>query len=241
MIRTSTYLGLLLVLLTRLGHAQETVHSLEFIENRGQWDARARYAAQVAPGARLFAEATGLTYALTAGLPDHGPHATAPRTSALKGHALRVEFVQPGPEARLTAPDAPAPGARHYLCGADAAHWAGGVRAWPQLRYRELWPGIDMVLKENASGQLEYDLLLAAGADPTRARFRYQGASALTLDAATGRLQAATTAGPLTEYRPQAWQTDPATGQHRPVACAFVLSENTVGFKVGNTTTSCRW
>jgi hypothetical protein len=232
MIRTSTYLLLLLVLLTRLTHAQPTTHALEFIENRGQWDARARYAAQVGPGARLFVEATGLTYALTAGLPDHGPHAATPRASALKGHALRVEFVQPGPEARLTAPEAPAPGARHYLRGADAAHWAGSVRAWPQLRYQALWMGIDMVLKENAEGQLEYDLLLAAGADPARARFRYQGASALSLDA-TGRLQVATTAGPLTEYRPQAWQTDPATGQQRPVACAFVLNGNTVGFKVG--------
>ena len=222
-----------MVLLTRLAQAQPAARSLEFIENRGQWDARAHYAAQVAPGARLFAETTGLTYALTAGLPDHGPHAAPSTTSVLKGHALRIEFVQPGPEARLTASAAPVPGARHYLRGADPAHWAGGVRAWPQLRYQALWPGIDMVLKESAGGQLEYDLLLAAGADPARARFRYQGASALTLDAATGRLQAATTAGPLTEYQPQAWQTDPATGQHRPVACAFVLSGTTVGFKLG--------
>ena len=232
MIRTSTCLGLLLLLLARPGKAQQTAHSLEFIENRGQWDAHARYAAQVAPGARLFVENTGLTYALTAGLPDHSPHADA-SSASLKGHALRVEFVQPGPEARLTAPDAPLPGAHHYLRGSDPAHWAQGVQAWPELRYRELWPGIDMVLKENTSGQLEYDLLLAAGADPARARLRYQGASSLTLDPATGRLQAATTAGPLTEYRPQAWQTDLATGQHRPVACAFVLKGTTVEFKLG--------
>jgi hypothetical protein len=231
MIQTFTYFWLLLLLLlARPGQAQPTAHALEFIENRGQWDAHARYAAQMAPGARLFIETTGLTYALTAGLPDHGPQ---PKVTTLKAHALRVEFVQPGPAVRLTAPDAPAPGQRHYLRGADPAQWAAGVRAWPQLRYQELWPGIDLVLKENVSGQLEYDLLLAAGADPARARFRYQGASSLALDAATGRLQATTTAGPLTEYRPQAWQTDPATGQHRPVACAFVLSGTTVGFKVG--------
>lgn len=105
MIRTSTYL---LLLLTRLTHAQPAARALEFIENRGQWDVRARYAAQVGPGARLFVEATGLTYALTAGLPDHGPPAAAPRASVLKAHALRVEFVQPGPDARLTAPEAPA-------------------------------------------------------------------------------------------------------------------------------------
>ncbi|MGI4870362.1 MAG: hypothetical protein ACRYFX_04185 [Janthinobacterium lividum] len=122
MLRTSTCFWLLLVLLARPGKAQDTAHSLEFIENRGQWDARARYAAQVAPGARLFVEATGLTYALTAGLPNHSPHPEATSATALlRGHALRVEFVQPRPDARLTAPDAPVSSARHYLRGTDPA------------------------------------------------------------------------------------------------------------------------
>ena len=36
--------------------------ALEFIENKGQWDGRARYAAAV-PGGRVFAEADGLRFA----------------------------------------------------------------------------------------------------------------------------------------------------------------------------------
>ena len=42
-----------------------------------------------------------------------------------------------------------------------------------------------------------------------------------------------TSVGPLTEYRPRAWQTDPATGQQQPVACAFVLQGNEVSFRLG--------
>ncbi|WP_204376025.1 hypothetical protein, partial [Hymenobacter coccineus] len=46
---------------------------LEFIENKGQWDARARYAAAL-PGGRLFLENAALTYLFVdpAALRRHG-------------------------------------------------------------------------------------------------------------------------------------------------------------------------
>ena len=235
--RSTTTLLLLLLLLARSAWAQDGGRTLEFIENRGQWDARARFAAQVAPGARLFVEKTGLTYALTAGLPGHGPHdgaaATAPpATGQVRAHGLRVEFVQPNPAATLGAEaETDAPGPRHYLRG-PASTWAAGVRAWHQLRYRQLWPGIDLTLQENMAHQFEYDLLLAAAADPALARLRYQGADDLYLDPATGNLVVKTSVGPLTEFQPRAWQTGPA-GQQQPVACAFVLQDHTVSFRLG--------
>ncbi|MBF9142891.1 DUF7948 domain-containing protein [Hymenobacter properus] len=220
------------------GRGQAARATLEFIENRGQWDARARYAAQVAPGARLFIEPAGLTYALTAGLPGHGPQAGAAPTGLpngqVKAHGLRMEFVAPSPTAKLeAAAETAAPGRRHYLRGADSRRWAPDVRAWRGLRYRQLWPGIDLSLRENSSQQLEYDLLLAPGADPTLARWDYRGADALRLDPATGRLEVQTSAGLLTETRPRAWQTDPATGQPQTVACAFELRGTTVSLRLG--------
>ena len=170
--RSTTTLLLLVLLLARSAWAQDAGHTLEFIENRGQWDARARYAAQVAPGARLFVESTG---------PDLRPHRRAARprrrtrrprgtrpSNQVRAHGLRVEFVRPDPaaalrpEAETDAPGPPLPARRR------PARWAAGVRAWHGLRYRQLWPGIDLVLQENARQQLEYDLLLAAGADPAR-------------------------------------------------------------------------
>ncbi|MDO7848984.1 gliding motility-associated C-terminal domain-containing protein [Hymenobacter sp. M29] len=217
---------------------QQARPTLEFIENRGQWDARARYAAQVAPSARLFVEATGLTYALTTGLPGHGPQAESKPAilpgGQVKAHGLRLEFIAPSPTATLEpAAEAAAPGRRHYLRGADARRWARDVRAWYGLRYRQLWPGIDLVLKENTAQQFEYDLLLAPGADPAQARWNYRGADALRLDPATGRLEVRTTAGLLTELAPRAWQTDPTTGQPQAVACAFELQGTAVSFRLG--------
>ncbi|MDB5271075.1 MAG: hypothetical protein JWP58_4115 [Hymenobacter sp.] len=231
---TATLLLVLAALFALPAGAQEAARTIEFIENRGQWDAHARYAAQMAPGARLFVEKTGLTYALTAGLPGHGPTKAGRANGSLPTHGLRLEFVQPSPTATL-APEAEteAPGRRHYLRGKSAAHWATDVRAWRQLRYRQLWAGIDLLLKESSARQFEYDLLLSAGADPAQAQWRYRGADGLRLDPATGQMRVQTSAGVLTDFRPEAWQTDPATGVRQPVACAFVLRGEVVSFRLG--------
>jgi hypothetical protein len=233
---TATLLLLLAALFSRPAQAQEAARTVEFIENKGQWDARARYAAHVATGARLFVEPTGLTYALTAGLPDHAPShgrkTTAPTTNKLTGHSLHIEFVRPQASAALVAEEE-APGHNHYLRGNKAAGWATEARAFRRLRYRQLWPGTDLVLKENALHQLEYDLLLAPGADAARPRLRYTGADGLRLDPATGNLVVQTSAGLVTEQQPRAWQTDPATGQRQPVACAFQLRGTEVSFTLG--------
>ncbi|MEL5996497.1 hypothetical protein AAFH49_19950, partial [Hymenobacter segetis] len=230
---TATLLLVLAALLSRPARAQEAARTIEFIENRGQWDAHARYAAQVAPGARLFVEKTGLTYALTAGLPGHGPMKADRANGQFPAHGLRLEFVQPSPAATL-APEAEteAPGRHHYLRG-TATDWATDVRAWRQLRYRQLWSGIDLVLKESPAQQFEYDLLLSPGADPAQAQWRYRGAESLRLDPATGQLRVQTSSGVLTDFRPEAWQTDPTTGARQPVACAFVLRGEVVSFKLG--------
>ena len=229
---TSTLLLVLGALFFRSAAGQEAPSALEFIENKGQWDERARYAAQVGSGARLFAEKADLTYALIAGLPGHGAEAPGQPNGQLAAHALRLEFDQPNPASLLEA-TGETPGRRHYLRGALPAHWAADVRAWQQLRYRQLWVGIDLVLKQNAGQQLEYDLLLAPGANPDRARWHYRGADALRLDPATGNLLVKTSVGLLTEHRPQAWQTDPATGRHQPVPCAFELRGTALSFRLG--------
>ncbi len=202
--------------------------TLEFIENKGQWAAPARYAAALS-GGRLFAEADGLRFALFnhADLPGHGPHPAA--DEPLRAHALDLHFEGAGP-ARLTA-ETPTAEQRSYFLGADAAHWARRVRGYRQLRYAGLWPGVDARVYENAQQHLEYNFEVAAGADPAAIGVRPLGAEAVRL-APDGRLQLTTSAGTLEELAPQAWQTD-AQGQRRPVACRYVLAGGVVRFALG--------
>ena len=210
--------------------------SLEFISNQGQWDEHVRYAAAL-PSGRLFVQPTGLTYAFydPAFLDRHHagsgtPAPPAPTNGAIAAHAYSVFFEKASPRARLAATDA-TPGERNYFVGSDARRWASHVRAYRQLRYTDLWPGIDLTLYENQTQRLEYDVLLAPRANPARVALRYDGASALALDAA-GNLVIKTTVSTTTELAPQAWQFD-ASGQRRAVECRYVLAGHTVRFALG--------
>lgn len=210
---------------------------LEFVENRGQWDARARYVAEL-PAGRLFVEPGGLTYAFVdaallnhhqAAAPKTGSAAPAP-TDQIRAHALRVRFAGAAAQVALAATE-PTSEVRNYFYGNDPAKWAAAVPGFRQLRYAGLWPGIDARLYENRDQKLEYDFELAPGADPARIQLRYEGADGLALQP-DGSLQVRTSLGALTELAPQAWQTD-ARGQRRVVACQYVVRGNAVSFRLG--------
>ena len=231
----------LLHLLAGAARAQPTSYpappaaaTLEFIENKGQWDARARYVAPL-PGGRLFAEADGLTFALLAeGGParrGHGAPAAGVAAPAgpVRGHALSLRFEGAAP-ATITA-ETPTAEHRSYFVGADARHWAADVRSFRALRYAGLWPGISARVYESADQHLEYDFELAPGADPAAIALRHDGAAGLALDPA-GNLVVQTSVGPLVERAPRAWQPD-ARGQRQAVACRYVLAGGRVRFALG--------
>ncbi|MBH8570228.1 gliding motility-associated C-terminal domain-containing protein [Microvirga sp. STS02] len=220
------------------GYDEHTTSTLEFIENKGQWDAHARYAAAL-PGGRLFAEADGLTLALLAddARVHHGRHAPGdqpPASQAVRGHALTLHFENAAP-ALLTA-ETPTTEHRSYFLGADSKHWAADVRSYRELRYAGLWPGIGARVYESADQHLEYDFTLAPGANPAAIGLRHDGADGLTLDG-EGNLLVKTSIGNLTERAPQAWQTD-AAGRRQAVACRYVLAGRAVHFALGRYDTS---
>ncbi|HEX8330891.1 MAG TPA: gliding motility-associated C-terminal domain-containing protein [Hymenobacter sp.] len=206
--------------------------TLEFIENKGQWNEHVRYAAPL-PGGRLFAETTGLTFALLAdGGPaqhHHGGKTNAAGEGPIKGHALTLRFDG----AALATITAQTPTAEHrnYFLGNDARRWAHDVRSFRELRYGGLWPGVSARVYENDTQQLEYDFEVEAGANAAAIALRHDGATGLDLDAA-GNLLVRTSVGTLTERAPKAWQTD-AAGRRQPVACRYVLAGPVVRFALG--------
>ncbi|MCC3154435.1 gliding motility-associated C-terminal domain-containing protein [Hymenobacter sp. BT770] len=214
--------------------------SLEFIQNKGQWDRRVRYEAAL-PAGRLFVQADALTYAFVdAALMSnhHGGGGTANKTAAsssgasssFAAHAYTVHFEKASSRVRLTA-ETPTAGERNYFVGSDERRWARHVGAFRRLHYASLWPGIGLTLYENTGQHLEYDVELAPHANPAQVALRYEGATSLTLDAA-GNLLVRTTVGSTTELAPKAWQTT-AAGVCQPVACRYVLAGSTVRFALG--------
>ena len=84
------------------------------------------------------------------------------------GHRPDAEWVG---EERL-------PGVSNYLLGRDHDHWHTGIPNFSVLRCRDLYPGVDLVLR-GGEGNLEYDLELAPGADLERVRLSFEGVDEL--------------------------------------------------------------
>jgi len=61
------------------------------------------------------------------------------------------------------------PGRVHYLIGNDRTKWRSNVPTYAKVRYSDLYPGIDLVYYGN-QGQIEYDFVVAPGADPKNIR-----------------------------------------------------------------------
>ena len=114
------------------------------------------------------------------------------------------------------------PGRHHYLVGSDPARWRRDVPAYARVVRRAVYPGIDLEFHGD-HGRPEFDLVLAAGADPGVIRIGIEGADAVAL-AATGDLVVTAGAHELTLTRPVAYQTGPS--ERIAVDARFVPGDN---------------
>ena len=58
------------------------------------------------------------------------------------------------------------PGKANYFLGNDPKKWRTNVPTYAQVKYRNVYPGVDLVYYGDQSGRLEYDFVVAPGADP---------------------------------------------------------------------------
>jgi len=121
------------------------------------------------------------------------------------------------------------PGVVNYLIGNQPSGWLKNIPTYSRVRYRQLYPGVDVVYYVN-DGRLEYDLELARGADPSRIRLRVEGAQGLRVDDA-GDLVISTAGGELRQHRPIVYQE--SNGQRRQVAGRYQLRGREVRFALG--------
>ncbi|MCA1570319.1 MAG: SBBP repeat-containing protein, partial [Chloroflexi bacterium] len=112
-------------------------------------------------------------------------------------------------------------GVSNYLRGSDPAGWHVDVASYALVRYRGLYPGVDLVFYER-DGAVEYDFEVAPGADPAAIGLRFSGADPTLAE--NGDLVLTTAAGELRQRRPVAYQ---GTGnERREVPSAFRVGED---------------
>src|SRR2546423_3473602 len=97
----------------------------------------------------------------------------------------------------------------NYFVGSAASGWRTNVVNYARVRYNALYPGVDAVFYGN-EGYLEYDFVVASGADPSRIRLRTEGAKQLRVDS-SGDLILKTGDGEMRWKKPVAYQQDGIT------------------------------
>jgi hypothetical protein len=169
---------------------------LTFEANQGQTDARVRYLARGA-GYTVFLT-PGEAVLRLARRSDHG----------VKGAVLRMRMAGAATSPEIQ-PEGPVGTQSSYFIGSDPKAWRSGVPQFARVRYRNVYEGIDAVYYGNQR-QLEYDLVVAPGADPSVIRFAVDGARKMRIDAA-GNLVISTLGGDLVEHRPVIYQESGGT------------------------------
>ena len=185
---------------------------LAFEANRGQTDSHVRFLAR-GSGYSLFLTQSGVSLSLRGERP-------APVSLRLAGADRSAAIVG----ARKL------PGTTNYVVGPDRGSWKTGIPTYGAVHYRGVYPGIDAVFYGKGR-QLEYDFVVAPGADPSRIALELRGAETLRLNA-RGELVARTAAGPLVQRRPVLYQE--IDGARRIVDGGYVLDGNRVRFRVGS-------
>lgn len=143
---------------------------------------------------------------------------------------LRVGFVGSDPDVSII-PDDRQPGIVNRYSGDDPAGWRSAIPTYAALTYQGLYTGIDLRY-DGQDGHLKGTYTLAAHANPSAIRWRYEGADTVAIDAASGDLWITLPGGhTLVEHAPVAWQE--RAGLRVPVAARFTLAGDQVGFAVG--------
>src|ERR1700687_1294803 len=97
------------------------------------------------------------------------------------GGDLRMKLRNANPAARVTGVDELA-GTSNYFIGNDPTKWRTNVPTYGKVKYVGIYSGIDLVYYGNQR-QLEYDFIVAPGADPRRIAFDILGAKRIRRDA----------------------------------------------------------
>lgn len=192
------------VLMTRFDAAP-----LAFERNMGQTDASVAYLARGA-NYQVFLSGPNATLKFMG-------RASTVKASAPNVSAVRVRWLHADRDALATALD-PQAARAHYFRGGDKPLALADVETFGRVRYSAVYPGIDLIYYAT-QGQLEYDLVVAPGADADRVRFALDGGARSSFDR-TGNLLVHTRAGDAMLHRPSVYQM--VDGQRHAVEAHYV-------------------
>jgi hypothetical protein len=184
---------------------------LAFEANQGQTDPQVKY----------LARGAGYTLFLTA---DEAV------LSLASDSALRMRMAGSNPNSHPAADDR-LPGVTNYFIGNDPHLWRTNVPQYSRVKYQDVYPGVNLAF-HGEQHQLEFDFVVAGGADPSPINLSFSGARRLATDA-SGDLVLSTSAGDVRLHMPVAYQEE--NGARHLVDARFVVkNDKRVSFALGD-------
>ena len=197
---------------------------LSFEANQGQTDPSVRFLSR-GSGYSMFLTQDEVVLNLERQQPASPLQGQTP--AVVPVDTLRMKLVGASPAAAVAGTD-PLPGVVSYFIGNDPQKWRAGISTYGKVSYAQVYPGVDLVFYGNQR-QLEYDFVVAPGADAGRIAWQIDGARA-TVDA-EGNLVLTAANGPASFKKPVLYQMD---GDKRiAVDGSFDVATNKIGFRLG--------
>ena len=211
---------------------------MSFEENQGQTAREVRYVTH-GGGYELFLTQREAVLALRAKTHlDFSPRHRAAYIRALRElrrtgkttplTAIRMQFEGANPDPQVTGVDL-LPTRVNYFTGSDPKNWRS-IPSYARVKYAEIYPGVDLVFYGNQR-RLEYDFVVAPGADPRAIQLKIDGAKKMRVNA-HGDLLLSVADGEVVLQKPLVYQQ--VSGDKREIAGKFVVAGNhRVTFSLG--------
>ena len=212
--RGSVFLALMATSVTAVASSSPALSALptRFEANQGQWPASEKFRART-DGYAISFDAHGATLFLAA-----------------KHRSVRFTPTGGSANPELTGVD-PMRAKANYFSGRDKSKWHFGVPLYQRVRYRSVYPGVDLDYY-GQDGRLEFDFIAQPGSDTRSIRMQINGADRLRVNS-DGDLVIQVGGEQILQKKPVLYQIA-ADGSRELVEGRYRMTgRNSVGFHVG--------
>ncbi len=235
-------------------------NSLEFVENKGQWDKQVLYQADFGTGA-FFLRKNGIAVLqrdvkdmqnlghIRGGVEDSIRNRPERNTTSSKiaivnnNRNTDVESTEKVLHSHIYFMDFIGANENvqiigeksqenyyNYFIGDDKSKWAGGCKIYQSVLYKNIYPGIDVRYFTN-DGLMKYEFIVNPGGDPSKIVMQFRGVDKLSTNK-NNELVINTSVGNVTELSPYTYQFQ--NGTRVKIDCRYNISGNNVTFKLKN-------
>jgi len=210
---------------------------LSFEENQGQTTREVRYVSHgsgyelfLAPQEAVLALRSSPQYDLS---PPHRAafvRAAREANKATRMTAIRLQLDGANPNPQISGADR-LPTRVNYFIGNDPKKWHTDVPSYARVKYVGIYPGVDLIFYGNQR-RLEYDFVIAPGADPKAIALKVDGARKIRVNSG-GDLVLSVPGGEVLLQKPVVYQQ--VKGERREIASSYAIgSDHRVTFAVAD-------